>query len=159
MDPCDLDELEFFRALAGNGVRLLVIGRKALIMLGLPVATHDYGLWIDPDDIERLNAAVTPLHHFPNLQPAEARARGRYVLENGEHIDVLLTRRRDTQKGETLTFEDAWNRRQRVELSSDVNVFIPCIDDLIRTKEWSMRAKDIGDIQLLEALRKAQRQA
>lgn len=154
MDAGDFDELDFFRALDGSGARILVIGRKALIMLGLPVATHDYDLWIHVDDIERLNAAVERLDHVASCAPADARSRGRYVLENGEHIDVLLTRGRTTQKGETLTFDDAWSRRERIELAVDVSAFVPCIDDLIRTKEWAMRAKDIGDIQLLEALRK-----
>lgn len=154
MEADDFDELDFFRALDRSGARILVIGRKALIMIGLPVATHDYDLWIHIDDIEALNRAVEPLDHVPSCTPPEARARGRYVLEDGEHIDVLLTRSRRTQKGETLTFDDAWNRRERIELSADVAAFVPCIDDLIRTKEWAMRAKDIGDIQLLEALRK-----
>lgn len=70
-------------------------------MLGLPVATHDYDLWIHIDDIELLNAAVAPLDHFPTCGPAEARSRGRYVLEDGEHVDVLLTHSRTTKKGET----------------------------------------------------------
>jgi hypothetical protein len=154
MEAGDFDELDLFRALDRSGARILVIGRKALIMLGLPVATHDYDLWIHIDDIERLNESVEPLEHFPTCSPAEARARGRYVLENGEHIDVLLTRSRTTQKGETLSFDDAWSRRERIVLTDDVSAFVPCIEDLIRTKEWAMRAKDIGDIQLLEALRK-----
>ncbi|MFO0670778.1 MAG: hypothetical protein U0235_14295 [Polyangiaceae bacterium] len=159
MDASEFDEVEFFRALADSQARVLVIGRKALIMLGLPVATHDYDLWLHIDDIERLNAAVAPFEHYPNVSPVEARARGRYVLENGEHIDVLLTRSRTTHKGETLTFDDAWQRRERIELADGVSACVPCIDDLIRTKEWAMRAKDIGDIQLLEALRKSQRGA
>lgn len=154
MEATDFDEVDFFRALDRSGARILVIGRKALIMLGLPVATHDYDLWIHVDDIEKLNAAVEPFDHFPSCSPADARARGRYVLEDGEHVDVLLTRSRTTQKGETLTFDDAWGRRERITLTDDVSAFVPCIDDLILTKEWAMRAKDIGDIQLLEALRK-----
>ena len=38
----------------------------------------------------------------------------------------------------------------------DIEVCLPCLPDLIKTKEWAMRAKDIGDIQLLEALRRNQ---
>lgn len=155
VDAVDFDELEFFRALGSSGARVLVIGRKALIMIGLPVATHDYDLWVHIDDVERLNASLAPFEHHPNWTPAEARARGRYVLENGEHIDVLLTRTRATQTGVTLSFDDAYSRRDPIELSNDVVAFIPCLDDLILTKQWAMRAKDIGDIQLLEALRRS----
>lgn len=155
MEAGDFDEIEFFRALADSGARVLLIGRKALIVIGLPVATHDYDLWVHIDDIEALNAALAPFDHVPNWSPAEARARGRYVLENGEHIDVLITRSRTTQKGEALTFDDAWARRDKIDVAPGVQVAIPCLDDLIRTKEWAMRAKDIGDIQMLEALRRA----
>ena len=153
----DFAELDLFRALRDSGARVLLIGRKALILLGLPVATYDYDLWIDPDDVERVNVAAAKLDHHPNWSPEDARARGRYVLENGEHIDVLLSRSRATAKGDILSFEDAWTRREQIGLGDGVSIDIPCIDDLIRTKEWAMRAKDIGDIQLLEALRRSRR--
>jgi hypothetical protein len=35
-----------------------------------------------------------------------------------------------------------------------VQVAIPCMDDLVTTKRWSMREKDVRDIQLIEALRR-----
>jgi hypothetical protein len=38
------DELEFFRGLAASRARALLIGRRALVLLGLPVLTVDYGL-------------------------------------------------------------------------------------------------------------------
>jgi hypothetical protein len=34
-----------------------------------------------------------------------------------------------------------------------VTVSLPCLDDLITTKRWGSRPKDILDIQFLEALR------
>jgi hypothetical protein len=33
------------------------------------------------------------------------------------------------------------------------DIAVPCIDDLILTKRWSMRDKDVADIRMLEALR------
>lgn len=155
VEPDDFEEIALFRAL--QSVRALLIGRKALILLGLPVATHDYDLWLHPDDVERLNDAMTPLGHFPNHAPEAARGRGRYVIENGEHIDVLLSRERSTVNGVRLSFDDAWGRRETIDLGDGVTVAIPCLDDLILTKEWAMRAKDIGDLQMLEALREGRR--
>jgi hypothetical protein len=35
------DELAFFRAIADSGARALLIGRQALIALGMPVMTSD----------------------------------------------------------------------------------------------------------------------
>jgi len=150
--PTDLDESEFYRALQDSGARVLLIGRMAMVLRGLPVATHDYDLWVDADDIERLNAALAPLEHLPNRTPEEARQRGRYVLENGEHIDVLIARAATTKLGETVRFDEVWERRELIDFVPGVRIAIPSIADHIRTKQWAMRAKDIGDIQLLEAL-------
>ena len=60
------DEETFFRALAQ--VRCLLIGRRAMVALGLPVLTADYDLWLHIDDIEALNALVVPLELRPTLQ-------------------------------------------------------------------------------------------
>ena len=51
-----------------------------MIVLGIPVLTADYDLWLHIDDIQQLNDAVRPLELSPNRTAAEARARGRYVL-------------------------------------------------------------------------------
>ena len=101
-----------------------------------------------------LNGAVRP-HDFVATHTAEeARARGRYVLEDGAHVDVLVARQQSTKDGDVVKFDDVWTRRAPLTLSG-ATVFVPSIDDLIRTKRWSMRPKDIQDIQMLENLRKA----
>ncbi|MBX3203685.1 MAG: hypothetical protein KF764_01390 [Labilithrix sp.] len=149
----EYDDADVLGALAASGVRALIIGRKALIILGLPVMTNDYDLWIHIDDIERLNDAFAELDHFPSKAPDAARQTGRYVLENGERIDVLVARFASTKDGTTrLDFDAAWSRRQLVEVTAGVAVALPSISDLIITKKWSARQKDIGDIQLLETL-------
>jgi len=148
------DEAPFFAALTASGARVLLIGRRALVALGIPVLTADYDLWVDPDDIERLNRALAPLDLFPNHPPAAARARGRYVLENDEHVDVLVARQASTTDGEAVVFEEVWARRQEVTYESGGTVCVPSLDDLIRTKRWSARQKDVVDIQLLEALKR-----
>ena len=118
------------------------------------MATNDYDLWIESDDIEKLNCALARLDHHPNHDPEEARRRGRYVIENGEHIDGLSARAATTKLGETVCFAEVWEGREMTELAPGVCIAIPSIADHIRTKQWAMRAKDIGDIQLLEALAK-----
>jgi hypothetical protein len=148
-----LQEEDLFRAIESSGARALLIGRQALIVLGAPVATHDYDFWIHFDDVERMNAAMATLDLMPNQPPDEARARGRYAYENGERIDVMIARSKTTNDGDTtLSFDDAWNRRREVWLTDGVRICIPRIRDLIVTKRWAMRPKDIPDIQLLEAL-------
>jgi hypothetical protein len=79
MRPATFDEVRFFRAVQESGARALLIGRRALVLLGLPVLT---------------------------------------VLVEG------------------------------------VNVLLPSIDDLIQTKRFGSRPKDLEDIRLLEVLRR-----
>jgi hypothetical protein len=147
------DEEEFFTALATCGARVLLIGRRAMIARGIPVLTADYDLWIDSRDIEILLDAVRPFDLIPNFTPQQARQRGRFVLENDEHVDVLIARRRSTVDGVVVTFEDVWSRRHSVQIGA-AELAVPSLADLILTKRWAMRDKDIVDIRLIEALQK-----
>lgn len=154
MDATELDEEDLFSAIARSGVRALLIGRRALVALGLPVLTADYDFWIDIDDIAALNAALAPLDLYPNRSPDEARRLGRYVLEGDERIDVLVARQASTKDGVPLRFEDAWARRVSLPYTKVVSLVVPCIDDMILTKRWSLRPKDVDDIAMLEKLKR-----
>ena len=153
MQGSEFDERSFFRAIGASGARVLLIGRRALIALGIPVLTADYDLWVHGDDIDRLNAALAPLDLFPNHDAKTARSRGRYVLENDEHVDVLVARAQSTRDGDVVTFDEVWGRRRVETYDEGTTIAVPCVEDLIRTKKWAMRQKDIADIQLLEGLR------
>jgi hypothetical protein len=148
-DP--FEESLFFAAIASSGARVLLIGRRALVALGLPVLTADYDLWTFPADVEKLNTAVKPLDLVPNRTPDEARSRGRYVLENGEHVDVLLSL---TIAGSvpSLSLADAWTRRTSVAVSG-VDVHLPALEDLLTMKRAAGRQKDTLDVALLESYR------
>jgi hypothetical protein len=148
------DEAEFFRAIAASGTRALLIGRRALVALGIPVLTADYDFWLHIDDITAFNAAVEPQGLFPTRTPDEARARGRYVLENDERVDVLVARTVPTVDGIRVDFDDVWPRRRALGVYSGVDIAVPALDDLILTKRFGGRPKDLEDIRLLEALRK-----
>lgn len=147
------DEAEFFGAIARSGARVLLIGRRAMIALGLPVLTADYDLWVHIDDIDKLNDAFRALDFEPTYLSEEARRRGRYVLENGQHVDVLVARSKSTKDASTR-FDDAWARRVSMQYAEGVTLFVPSIDDLITTKRWAMRDKDVADIRLLETLKR-----
>jgi len=74
------------------------------------------------------------------------------VLENDEHVDVLATRAVSTVDGVVVAFDDLWNRRQTLHLDPNTPVTIPIIADLILTKRFAARPKDIEDIRLLQTL-------
>lgn len=158
MQAAEFDEEGLFSAISQSGVRVLLIGRRALVALGLPVLTVDYDFWVHIDDLAALNAALEPLDLFPNRSPDEARKVGRYVIEGEEHIDVLVARQASTKDGVALRFEDAWARRQSIPYGASLALAVPCIDDLILTKRWSLRRKDVEDIELLEDLKREQEQ-
>ena len=156
MEPSAFDELAFFRSIKDSGTRALLIGRRALVLLGLPVLTADYDFWIAIDDIARFNAACEPFGLVPGRSPDEARQSGRYVLENGEHVDVLVARSVPTVHGRAVEFEALWAARQSIPIADGVLVAIPAIDGLILTKQLASRPKDLEDIRLLEAIRRGE---
>ena len=154
MQASEFDEGELFRSIAESGARALLIGRRALIALGIPVLTADYDFWIHVDDAGRFNDAVAELGLWPSHSPDEARARGRYVLENDEHVDVLVARAVPTVDGTSVRFDALWDRRQLLDVAPGVTVAVPAIEDLILTKRFAARPRDLEDIRLLDALRR-----
>jgi hypothetical protein len=149
MQASEFDEDGFFRAIVGGGARALLIGRRALIVLGMPVLTSDYDFWLHIDDIESFNHAAEPFELVPNRTPEEARHHGRYVLANDEHVDVLVARVQPTVDGERISFDDVWSRRRSYGVSA---ISLPAIHDLMATKRFGARPKDADDIRFLERL-------
>lgn len=68
--------------------------------------TSDYDFWLHADDIAVFNEALVAFDTVPTRSPDEARARGRYVLENDEHVDVLVARAVSTVDGEMRDADD-----------------------------------------------------
>jgi hypothetical protein len=148
------EEADFFRAIAASGARALLIGRRALIALGIPVLTADYDFWLHIDDIAAFNSAIEPMGLNPTHTPEESRARGRYVAENDERVDVLVARSAPTVDGVRVSFDEVWLRRRSLEVAAGVSLAVPALPDLILTKRFGGRPKDFEDIRLLEALRR-----
>lgn len=153
MEGSEFDEEEFFAAIAASGARALLIGRQALIALGIPAVTQDYDFWLHPDDAEKLNAALQPLGFQPSRTPEEARLRGRYVLQNDEKVDVLIAKAVSTVDGTRVEFDSIWSRRVALPIGGTSSLLLPSLDDLIATKRFASRPKDAEDIRLLLALK------
>ena len=105
MRAAEFDETTLFKSIQDAGVRALLIGRRALVLLGLPVLTADYDFWIAIDEIAAFNRAAARCDLVPSIGPEDARKRGRYVLENDEHVDVLVARAVPTVDGIVVTFK------------------------------------------------------
>ena len=156
MEPSAFDELAFFKAIQDSGARALLIGRRALVLLGLPVLTADYDFWIAIDDIALFNSACGAFGLLPSRTPEAARQSGRYVLENDEHVDVLVARSVPTAEGVTVAFESLWARKRSIDIAPGVAAYLPAIDDLILTKQVAARPKDLEDIRLLRLLKESE---
>jgi hypothetical protein len=152
VEGSEFEEAAFFAGIAASGARALLIGRRALIVLGIPVLTADYDFWLHIDDIAAFNAAIEPMGLFPTRTPEEARARGRYAAENDERVDVLVARSVPTVDGVSVDFDGVWSRRRPLEVGPGVSIAVPDLADLILTKRFGGRPKDFEDIRLLEAL-------
>lgn len=83
--------------------------------------------------------------------------RGRYTLENDEHVDVVVARSVPTFDGRSVVFEELWERRRSITLLAGVDVQIPDIDGLILMKEIASRPKDLEDIRLLRIRQEEER--
>ncbi len=153
MEGFEFDEIDFFRRVALSGARALLIGRRALVALGLPLLTADYDFWVHIDDAATFNEALYPMGFVATRTPEEARTKGRYALENDEHVDVLLAQAVPTVEGVRVAFDDLWVRRRLLAVAPGVEIAIPCISDLIATKRFAARPRDLEDIRLLEALK------
>lgn len=153
MKGSEFDEQSFFRAIAASDVRALLIGRRALVALGLPLLTADYDFWLHIDDIAGFNQLAEPFELYPNHPPDDARRRGRYVLENDEHVDVLVARFVPTVDGHPVAFDDLWSRHVTCVVSDGTTVQMPSLDDLILTKQFGNRPRDLEDIRQLRALK------
>jgi hypothetical protein len=119
----------------------------------MPVMTADYDFWLAADDIGVFNDALRPFDMVPSRTPEDARAMGRYVVENDEHVDVLVARSVSTVDGLVVDFAGVWERRVLQPLAGDVSVALPCVDDLILTKRFGARPRDADDIRWLQRLR------
>jgi hypothetical protein len=146
MQGSEFDEAGFFRAIVDSGARALLIGRRALVVLGIPVLTADYDFWIHIDDISAFNAAAEPHGLLPSRTAEAARGSGRYVLENDERVDVLVARAVPTVDGVRVAFDEVWARRRGFDVAPGVTLAMPSIEDLILTKRFGGRPKDMEDI-------------
>ena len=148
------EETAFYASIARSPARALLIGRRAMAALGTPMGTYDYDFWLHPDDIETFNEAVAQFDLVPNRTAEAARSVGRYVLENSERVDVLVARQVSTVDGTPVRFDELYARAHRFEVAAGAIIAVPTVSDLISTKRFAVRAKDLEDLRLLEALRR-----
>lgn len=142
------DYKEMLLALSGEKVRFLLVGAYAMAAHGFPRATMDIDLWVEPSYanaeavLRALRSYGAPLH---DLSIADL-VRDSTVFQIG-----VAPRRIDIITGATgLHFAEAY--ANSVEASTDgIELRALSLDDLIKNKKATNRAKDAIDVEILES--------
>lgn len=154
----DLDAAGLIDALNAGGVRYVLIGGVAAIMLGSPSLTGDLDICYarDRPNLEALAGVLAGLHArlrgtdpgLPfRLDARTLRAGDSFTFETDlGDFDVL-----GTPSG-TTGYEDLIRSAEVFDLAGRT-VTVASIDDLIRMKRAAGRPKDLIEIEVLGALR------
>ena len=145
---------DILAALVAQDARFLVVGAHALAVHGVPRATVDLDIWIDP-------------------HPDNARRVWRALAAFGAPLDALRLHESDFTKPDAvaqlglppnridiltgisgLTFSEAWLARTEADVEG-VRAPILGGEALIRNKRASGRHKDLGDVEALLGRREA----
>jgi hypothetical protein len=136
-------------ALATAGARFIVVGAHALAVHGVPRATQDLDVWVEPtlENAEKVWAALTafgaPLKEL-GITSADF-VQAQTVVQIGlppNRLDVL------TEISGVRDFATAWEARVERELAGSTVPFLGR-DTLIQNKRASGRLKDLADIEAL----------
>jgi hypothetical protein len=141
------DFVDLLRAFAAADVRFLVVGAYALALHGLPRATGDLDVWIDPTPANA-RRAYGALRDFgaplENLLEEDL-TNPDLVFQMGVapvRIDVLMSIT-------GVAFDEAWERRTDAVFEG-VRFPVIGLDELVRNKRACARPRDLVDLEILE---------
>jgi len=137
---------DVFKSFQQHEVRYIVIGGVASVLHGVPRATFDLDILIDPteDNALRLLSALVDAG-FGTATMANAQeivAHEITVFNDRVRIDVQI-------RTPGVSFADAWRLRKTVTYQGQ-DFFILSKEDLIASKQASGREVDLEDIHMLE---------
>jgi len=135
-----------FSSLQRHDVRYLVIGGIAAVLHGVPRATFDLDLLIEPsvDNAQRLLDALSD-ERFGTAVMVSAEELTRHeitIFNDRVRIDVLTS-------APGVDFEQAWERKVAMEYEGQ-GFHVASREDLIASKRAAGRPVDLEDVRLLE---------
>lgn len=142
------DFRDLLDALLQAGVRFLVVGAHAMAVHGVPRATGDLDVWVQPEP-ENAERVWTALLRFG--APVRQLGVSRADLETpGMVVQIGLPPRRIDLLTEVsgLDFDEAWRNRTTHSVESRRIPFL-ARGDLMRNKRASGRPKDLADLEVL----------
>lgn len=141
--------LDVFRAFEREGVRYKVVGAVALNLIGLPRATDDLDIFVEPsvDNVDRMKRALKAVFHDPAIdEMSSEELLGDYPAieynppDGTFHIDILY------RLGEAFQYDDI-----EVEVLDVEGVQVPCATPrmVYRMKKDTVRPQDRADAERL----------
>jgi hypothetical protein len=144
--PLNKDWREFLELLNSNGVEYLIVGAFAVAFHGYPRYTADLDLLVRPtgENADRILRALSEFGFGKIGILATDLCSPGMVVQLGvkpNRIDLLTAL-------SGVTFDEAWATRSEAELDGLATHFIGRAE-LLRNKEQTGRAKDLGDAEEL----------
>ena len=137
---------DVFRSFQSHDVRYVIIGGIAAVLHGVPRATFDLDILIDPtpENAERLLKALLEanLGTASLISSQDLLANEITVFSDRVRIDVLIST-------PGLKFEDAWKNRETMKYHGQL-FYVASRKDLIASKRASGSDVDLEDVRLLE---------
>jgi len=151
------------QALGRHGVRYVVVGGVATVVRGYPRLTLDLDIAIDLDGARNAIDALVELGFVPLLPVdphdfADADVRRRWVEERNLRVFTMSDpadpfRQVDMFAVNPLPFEDLWADASEISFGS-ASARVASIEHLISMKRMAGRAKDLEDVEALEAVQR-----
>jgi predicted nucleotidyltransferase len=137
---------EVFESFQKHDVKYLVIGGIAAVLYGIPRATFDLDILIEPtreNILHLLDALLDAGLGTASLTNVDE------ILSN--EITIFKDRVRvDVQiKTPGIIFKDSWERKKTMDYQGQL-FYVVCLEDLIASKRAAGRAVDLEDLRLLE---------
>ncbi len=147
-----LDPIQFLRQLHRRGIPYLLVGRRALVLLGAPLQTADYDFYLSPEK-DHLKALLALAREKDlEVSPKDPARRPFFsLLSDTLKLDFFRARTYSLPEGGRFTFEELFHRKRAIAVGG-FEVFVPSVEDLIRTKKARNSPKDREDIKYLQAL-------
>lgn len=141
------DFAEMLSALSEAGAEFLVVGAHALAAHGVPRATRDLDIWINPtpDNAARVMKALRAFGAaLMDLTEEDLTTPGTVFQIGVEpfRIDILTAI-------SGVTFDEAWKNRLPLDIEG-VRVLVLGRQDFIANKRATGRTRDLADIESLE---------
>lgn len=145
-----MDIENLLKLLKENEVDFVIIGATAFPTHGYSRSTLDLDLFIrkTKDNAQKTREALKKFGYdiadvsVDDLMNYKILIR-QYVLETDIHPFVA-----------GVTFDDVWANKVKDKIGG-VEVYVACLDDLIKMKKSAGRPKDIEDLKILEELKKS----